>query len=162
MIKTAFLNGDYRYFLARQWEPSLPVLVFVMLNPSTADHEKDDPTIRRCIRFAVERGYGGLVVVNLMAYRATDPNNLPMVAHRAIGPRNAEFIRQSVEGRDVVVAWGAHRRATVDVVRSAAEVLHAHAAAIYCLGRTKDGSPRHPLYVRADQPFEVFSTVDAV
>lgn len=156
MIKTAFLNGDYRYFLARLWNEDLPVLVFCMLNPSTADHENDDPTIKRCIRFAVERGYGGIIVVNLMAYRATDPNKLPVLAYRAIGSRNAEFIIESCKGRDVVVAWGAHRRATVDIVRETHALLREHAATVYCLGRTKDGSPRHPLYVRADQPFEMF------
>lgn len=156
MIKTAFLNGDYRYFLAREWMPELPPLVFCMLNPSTADDQKDDPTVKRCIRFAVERGYGGLVVVNLMAWRATDPDSLPLSMHRAVGPRNAEFIEQSVKGRDVIVAWGAHRRATADIVRAASQLLHAHANNVYCLGRTKDGSPRHPLYIRADKPFEVW------
>jgi hypothetical protein len=120
-----------------------------MLNPSTADAEHDDPTIRRCIRFAQDWGFAQLKVVNLYAYRATDPRHLRNVIHAgadAIGPENDCTIAKVVGGSDLVIcAWGAN-----NTYRREARVLDLIAAP-HTLGLSAvAGKPRHPLYVRAD------------
>lgn len=144
--------GTYRYTLDRVWDASLPVAVYVMLNPSTANATEDDRTIRRCISFAKREGAGGITVINLFALRSTDPDALR--AHPApIGALNNRWIC-AVLCKDpgvVIAAWGAHAFAkdrAVDVLRSIA----AHNVPVKCLGTTKDGHPRHPLYLAADTP----------
>lgn len=150
--------GTYRYTLDRTWDAACKGLVFVMLNPSTADAELDDPTIRRCISFAKRENYGAIRVVNLFAFRATDPAELAK-ADCAVGPLNEkrlfECIKWAAEGHtQIVCAWGAHPFIgnKANGFRAVARVNN---ATLYCLGRTKDGHPRHPLYVRGDQPLEV-------
>lgn len=142
--------GKYRYRLGRTWDAALRPACFVMLNPSTADATEDDPTIRRCIGFAKSWGCGGIVVVNLFAYRATDPKQL-LKAADPVGPDNDEHIRAAVvECHPVVAAWGVH-----GVLRQrdgrVKWLLERWGVLPKCLGKTKDGRhPRHPLYVRAD------------
>lgn len=144
--------GRYRYRLERIWDESLPVLVWVMLNPSTADASIDDPTIRRCISFAKAWGYGGIVVVNLFALRATNPKALNIFApDDPIGPLNNDHILEAVAGGDVICAWGAsvpeywrHRPAGV------VQIMREHGARLHHLGLTKDRHPRHPLYLAGD------------
>jgi len=151
--------GRYRYRLTRTLPGSTPGLAFVMLNPSTADAEVDDPTIRRCINFAA--GTGGIVVVNLFALRATDPRELREHGSEAVGPENRFYLARVLTdslagGAQVVCAWGAHAQAL-----SVGYLFELHArergACLWCLGRTKSGAPRHPLYVRRNQPLEIFS-----
>lgn len=115
--KAAVLSdcAKYRYTLTRRWDHSLPAAVFIGLNPSTADADLDDPTIRRCIRFARDWGYGALVMVNLFASRATDPADLP-AGEMAIGPENDRLAWHETghalaTGGIVIAAWGAHARA---------------------------------------------------
>ena len=135
-------TGAYRYHLWREWDATLPAVTFVMLNPSTADAEQDDPTIRRCIGFARAWGYGRIEVLNLFAYRATSPREL-FAAPDPEGPRNGEHLAAAL-GSGVVVAWGNHgRRAFVGAREMASRDAH-------CLGVTALGEPRHPLYVRSD------------
>jgi hypothetical protein len=150
--------GKYRYWLTRVWDDSLPVVVFVMLNPSTADASIDDPTIRRCIAFAKLWSYGGLTVVNLYAWRATDPSELPKAVD-PVGPQNDTAIKVAVEGRDVVCAWGAHmpRSRRPSVVMG---ILTANARSVACLGCTSSGRPRHPLYLKADSQRQEFGVVN--
>jgi hypothetical protein len=147
-------DGVYRYTLGRRWvtDWEAPAAVFVMLNPSTADAEVDDPTIRRCISFAKAFECGALHVVNLYAYRATKPADL-WRADDPIGPDNDEILRETFraaaqEDRPVVAAWGANaeplRAQFVAVLAGAAGVQ------LQALGVTRDGAPRHPLYLRAD------------
>lgn len=143
--------GRYRYALGRSWEQSVQSLVFCMLNPSTADAEQDDPTIRRCMGFARANGYGGIVVVNLFAFRATNPRDIPEDVWEAAGPENMRHLADMAYGRDVVVAWGANERATAAVTSPSLEAIRSFASKVYCLGVTKSGAPRHPLYVRGDQ-----------
>jgi hypothetical protein len=146
-------DGLYRYALTR----GLGSLdgegrcTFVMLNPSTADGVEDDPTIRRCIRFAREWGYRELKVVNLYALRATDPSKL-WLADDPVGPLNDHTISLVFGGSDLIVAaWGAHARAD----RLAQFTEDFALWQFHALGLTKDGAPRHPLYLRADsEPFE--------
>lgn len=164
MKATAVLSDDgvYRYRLGRVWDPTLPTMAFVMLNPSTADATIDDPTIRRCLGFAQREECGAIDVVNLFAYRAAKPRDLFDAAARVdvIGPDNEAHIANMLDTADVVVAaWGAtshapvlRRRVPISVVTLAAEAT----VTLYCLGRTLGGYPRHPLYLRTEQPLEVF------
>ena len=151
--KMAFISkcGAYRYLLARTWDRDRPHLPFIMLNPSTADHDEDDPTIRRCIGFAKREGFGGIVVVNLFALRSTDPAAL--FSHPdPVGPLNDEALEVIADDHDfAVAAWGAHLMAARR--RDAIKLIFPR---LKCLGRTKHGEPRHPLYVRSDAPLEAY------
>lgn len=138
-------TGRYRYCLWREWDATLPVVAFVLLNPSTADASRDDPTIRRCLGFARTWGFGRLEVVNLFALRATDPSALRQAAD-PVGPRNDEHLRRTVRAADrVVAAWGNGGR------------LHGRGDQVMrwldrpmVLGWTKARQPRHPLYLRRE------------
>lgn len=138
--------GLYRYLLQREWLGGYGRALFVMLNPSTADATQDDPTIRRCIGFAKAWGCAGLEVVNLYAYRATKPADM-LAAGDPIGPANDSHIRAAAHRAKVIVAaWGANAARDRSVaVRS---LLSDHT--MHALGLTKDGHPRHPLFVRGD------------
>lgn len=150
---SAWLSDDraYRYRLHRRWSSDGPLDVWVMLNPSTADALVDDPTIRRCKGFSALWGAGGIVVVNLFALRATFPSAL--AGHPdPVGPDNDGIIRQAVldahrDGGRIICAWGAHTFAAPRAL-DVAEGLRGMEA--LCLGTTKAGAPRHPLYVRGD------------
>lgn len=145
-------DGTYRYRLDRRWAEG-PRCVFVMLNPSTADAEHDDPTIRRCLGFARREGMSALTVVNLFAYRATDPAELERCPVDVVGPENDRHIKAACLGAGpVILAWGAHRTATQLRVRQVLHVLRGCHWPPVCLGVTKSGAPRHPLYVRGDAP----------
>jgi hypothetical protein len=143
--------GTYRYYLSRHWGAG-EALLFVMLNASTADCYDDDPTVRRCIDFARRQGYDGLGVLNLYGLRSTDPKAL-LTAPDPVGPDNDDYLRLSLtervrRGLPVVAAWGVN--ASPDRV---AQVLDLVPGVDWrCLGHTKAGAPRHPLYVRGDQP----------
>lgn len=142
--------GRYRYRLHRQVTASDRVALFIMLNPSTADAQQDDPTIRRCMGFARSMECGLLVVVNLFAYRSKSPKIL-MSAPEPVGPENdrhisAAAVEADLSGGKIVCAWGAHGghlgRAAV-VMRS----LLLSVCEPVSLGETRNGSPRHPLYL---------------
>jgi hypothetical protein len=154
MLKDAVLDDTetYRYSLIREWDKALGRVCFMMLNPSTADAVSDDPTIRKCIGFAKYWGYGSIEVVNLFAYRTKNPRELFSYDGDAVGGENDFYIRQAVErSRAVVAAWGAEGRDTARV----SKVLSLLEMA-YCLGRTKKGYPRHPLYLRYDIQPELY------
>lgn len=162
--------GEYRYMLTRTVDPLLasigPTLLFVMLNPSTADERIDDPTIRRCAGFARREKSSAFQVINLFALRSTDPVGLLLDRNNnqvadPVGDRNDEVtlraLRQGGPQR-VVCAWGANDFAiTKERVRRFAE-LHSEAGSppLWCLGLSQKGAPRHPLFVKADQPFVPF------
>lgn len=168
VVKTADLSDDgvYRYSLSRWWATDtldLPrearSLTFIMLNPSTADADVDDPTIRRCVGFARRMGYPGIGVLNLYAYRATKPAAL-WEADRTtdiIGPHNddllAGLLRDAANvSSPVVAAWGAGAKSD-----RAATVTAMGAGVLHHLGLTKAGHPRHPLYVPSDTPLTPWS-----
>lgn len=142
--------GTFRYALERRWGDGLTVL-FMMLNPSTADAEQDDPTIRRCIGFAKRLGYERLLVWNLYAYRATDPRDLDAVDD-PIGPENFDYhCRLVAQANLIIAAWGAKPARGKFTNRE--KIMRwgpLYELPVYALGLTKDGHPRHPLYVRAD------------
>lgn len=144
--------GLYRYRLWRIWDDNGMVMTFVMQNPSKADAEQDDPTIRKCMGFAQRGGFGGIMVMNVFAYRATDERELLHVAD-PVGPLNGEHLmaaRSVSLGTKLVVAWGARlgqkRRSLFrDAYCNAANICTMQGA--YCLGTTKAGDPKHPLFV---------------
>lgn len=148
MKRDAFLSacGLFRYRLSRVWDDALPLLVFVMLNPSTADALIDDHTVRKCIGFAKRLGYGGILIVNLFAYRATDPADL-RAAGWQVGPDNDGHIIDAVTGpgRAVVCAWGAEARGLARVVDVLDLVATWADSPPLALKLTADGVPRHPL-----------------
>lgn len=149
--------GQYRYLLTRaadMLQPDTGPALFLMLNPSTADASLDDPTIRRCRGFAQLWGCDGLTVANLYAYRATKPADLWRCAD-PVGPDNDAFLAGLArEYGEVVCAWGTNARP--DRVSEVMEIFRRANAKLWCLGTTKDGHPRHPLYVRGDQPLVPF------
>ena len=161
---SAVISGDdkYRYRLDRWWGPG-PRLVWVMLNPSTADASKDDPTIRRVRRFTEREGFDGFTVVNLFAYRATDPRALRSITFaEAVGPDNEKHLTELLGNRYrcepgdapmVVAAWGSPPFPSGGVWIAQTAYVADGAAPTRCLGVTAHGHPRHPLYVKADQPF---------
>lgn len=153
----------YRYRLWRHWgEPGDARLGFIMLNPSTADENFDDPTIRRCMGFARRQRLAGIDVVNLYAYRTVDPSHLLAVHKQGIdvsgGPLADEAIWMVAFRSDsMVCAWGGSGRHLPTRAEYLLEGLRRrNLCKLVCLGRTKGGAPRHPLYVPANQPFEEF------
>lgn len=145
----------YRYLLRRTWDHSKPRVLIVMLNPSTADAEIDDPTIRSCIRLSKGAGYGSFEVVNLFALRATDPAELAR-ADDPVGPRNDDVIEAAIGRCDIAIcAWGAHPMAS-DRARNVHSLLRCRRPAVFCLGKTKSGAPKHPLYIKTGTPLQTF------
>lgn len=139
----------WRYTLWRIWDEKTPYLLFTMLNPSTADQEANDPTVSRCIQFAQKWGYGGLMVCNIFAYRATDPAVMK-AAHDPIGPGNdAAILRAAQHAGMVVCAWGNHGE-HLDRSRAVRAMLHDAAIPLYCLAVTQTGEPGHPLYLKGN------------
>jgi len=150
----------YRYRLWRRWDLSLPVVAFCMLNPSTADEQRDDPTIRRCIGFAHDWGYGGVEIVNLFAFRATDPRALRHAADPVGCHNDRHLARAARRATLVVTAWGA--RADVRRARRAMRVLSGQRRSLAHLGLTRSRQPRHPLYLpRRFRPIRYGSETEA-
>lgn len=135
----------HRYTLWRIWDSGRPYAAFVGLNPSTADEYKNDPTVRRCINYARDWGYGGLVMLNIFGFRSTDPKNLYTAAD-PVGPENNYHIQKASKDSGITVAaWGNHGELMNrgDTVRELLTDPH-------CLKITKIGCPGHPLYLRKD------------
>lgn len=139
--------GAYRYDLVREWNGRANMVAFIGLNPSTADADENDPTIRRCIGFARSWGHTGLAMLNVYALRSTDPRGLWSVDD-PVGPQNDDLIQWWCGTvTRVVCAWGTHAKPIR--VRRVMQIIGDGAT---CLGRTKHGCPKHPLYLRADTP----------
>jgi hypothetical protein len=146
--------GAYRWRLDRCWDESRPVLVWIMLNPSTADGLIDDQTIRKCVGFAQRWGYGAIVVVNLFAYRATKPRDLWDAMARGVdvvGHENDAAIQGALTSPDggVAVAWG---KIPTKAANRARRVIADLAIQPMCIGRNGDGSPVHPCMAAYTMP----------
>lgn len=137
----------YRYALWRTWETGNGHILFIGLNPSTADETKDDPTIRRCIGFAKNLGYGGIYMLNIFAYRATNPKVLRK-AEKPVGEKNNHFLQMYFDPIGFNIAcwgmWGEYLNRGREVINMLGE------AGLHCFGLTKNGQPRHPLYLRTN------------
>ena len=146
MKKSAHISKckRYRYALWRQWDDAKPYVLFVGLNPSTADAVEDDPTLRRCMGFSRAWGYGGVCMANLFAFRATEPRVM-MAAKNAVGPQNNKWLlKLSAEAALVIAAWG---NDGAYLGRSA--VVREMIPGMQCLKLNKSGEPAHPLYQKA-------------
>ncbi|NUT75044.1 DUF1643 domain-containing protein [Pseudomonas sp. C1C7] len=144
----AILSEDrvYRYFLSRQWGISGKKIAFIGLNPSTADAENDDPTIRRCIAFAKAFGGTSLSMVNLFAHRATNPSEL-LIAKDPVGPDNDYWLEKTILSSDLVIAaWGNHG----SLLDRNKLIENKYSNYLYALAITKQGMPGHPLYLRSE------------
>lgn len=164
-VKSATLSDcrAYRYELSRKWGPGA-TMVFVMLNPSTADALVDDPTIRRCVGFAEREGLDGIHVVNLFAFRSPSPAAMKAAADPT-GPDNDAylarvFLSASAWGVPVVAAWGAHG-SFKNRDRRVYEIAKGQGVLLSCLGVTKDGAPRHPLYLPNDATLRGWDPTEA-
>lgn len=142
--------GRYRYFLFRVWDECRPGIVWIMLNPSTADENVLDPTLTRCMNYSKAWGFGAMEVVNLFALRSTDPKRLRDKAIDPVGPLNDRSIAITVHAAPMVVcAWGANefaRHRASDVAR----MLKSRGIDPYALRVLKSGAPAHPLYQKSD------------
>lgn len=140
--------GKYRYSLHRIWNEDLPKVMFIMLNPSKADADVDDPTIRRCIGFAKSWGYGGLYVGNLFAYRDTNPKGL-FGAIDPVGMENDYYLALiSGECKIAVCAWG--NSPIIKRINPEHKPLSNIKIPLHYIDLSKDGTPKHPLYLKGD------------
>jgi hypothetical protein len=147
----------YRYQLRRTWDETKPHAMFIMMNPSTADSKVDDPSVAKCGRFARTWGYGGIYVGNTFAYRATDKKHLRVIAD-PIGPENNKYLIEMAKKAAIVVfAYGkpqhkALRARGKELARLLIEKAHVKP---HILSRGKDGTPKHPLYLKkTSEPVE--------
>jgi len=139
------LNRRYRYSLWRQWDINRPAVTFICLNPSTADEEVNDPTVRRCITFAHAWGFGTCYLGNIFALRGTNPSVL-YDFDDPIGPDNdTSLLDMSSIAARVVVGWG-NRGQLYNRGNYVLELISSKRP-LYCFGRTKTGEPKHPLYL---------------
>lgn len=146
-------DGRYRYHLWRRWTNGMGSVLWIMLNPSTANHERDDATLRKIQGFSRRWGYGALEVVNLFAYRATDPRNLFDIGD-PIGPENDDWINRAIpEATMVMAAWGAHGNFFGRSIALRGMLSHHH---VLCLGKCASGEPKHPVRLGYDTVLEPF------
>ena len=147
----------YRYYLSRKLAPEhqrISRCAFIMLNPSTADATKDDPTIRRCMAYAEREGAGELIVGNLYAYRTPSPKAL-RDAQYPVGEQNDLWLYTILRGCEVViVGWGT--KAERYRVLQFEEILDELNMDVFCLHQNTDGSPGHPLFLKADAELLVY------
>ncbi len=144
--------GTYRYLLGR-WvgEDRLGLVVFLLLNPSTADATKNDPTLRRGMGYARSWGYSQLEFTNLYAFRASKPKVMQAARDRGVdivGPKNDQYITEAARRADLVVmAWGAHP-AALPRVEAVCQLVTSTGKALHCIDTTDAGQPNHPLMLR--------------
>lgn len=151
-------TGKYRLELSRIWdsaEKNIRMILFIMLNPSTADALVNDPTVRRCMNFAQSWGYGGLYIGNLFAYRSTDPAELIRLSRAgfdAVHENNDSHLRRMQKDSETTVfAWGNEGRLQMRDT----EIIDKFPGA-FCLGKNQNGTPKHPLYVPAYTQLQQF------
>ena len=165
MQKDAIISKDclYRYSLERTWDTSKERVLFIMLNPSTADAIKDDATIKKCVGFARRWGYGGITVGNLFALRSRDPHGL-LGPHDPVGPKNNSYLEQlAAECPVVVAAWGNSgkkpglRHLFQERESFTKKLLQGR---MQSLGTNKDGTPKHPVLPGYKTPLEPYGAQD--
>jgi len=147
---------QYRYSLWRIWATA-PYLNVIGLNPSTADAELDDPTIRRCVGFAKQWGYGGLYMTNLFAYRATDPNKMKKQVD-PIGVENDKtLIEVASKAGCVVIAWGNHGK-HLDRDKFVLHLFAENKIKVQCFGLNDNHTPKHPLYQPKEIQLQIYAS----
>jgi hypothetical protein len=147
-LGTAIFSEDYkyRYLLERDWSKGSSIL-FILLNPSTADADKLDPTLKRAYNIAKKYGYGKLVVVNIFAVRGSDPSVIKDIVD-PIGELNNYYIKKYSKKADrIIIGWGNHgiyKNRSLEILK----ILKIYYDKIYVLGINKSGEPKHPLYTK--------------
>jgi len=142
--------GKYRYFLTRDWDENKPLVMYIGINPNTADDKIDNPTITRLIQFSKDLGYGGMIVTNLLGFRSPKPEALLSVEDPE-GPNNSSSILFGASlCKDVVFMWGDSNCLGRDK-----KIIDAFPNAL-CFGRSKRGNPKHPLYLKTGTGLEKF------
>ena len=142
----------YRYSLSRIWDKKKKYVLFIGLNPSTANEEVDDPTIRRCVNYSKDWGFGGLMMVNLFAYRTTLPANLKKVKYPVGRDNNKYIVKLSKKADITVAAWGNNG----NLYSRDKHVLNL-VPSLMCLKINKSGQPAHPLYLKKDLKLTKFA-----
>jgi hypothetical protein len=158
MYKGAIFSSckKHRLQLWREWDSNLPKVLFIMLNPSTADDQQDDPTLRRCIDFAKQWGYGGLYVGNLYSLRAVDPKTLLKVSKFSHRDNYKHLVNMVQQCQLVVYAWGNYP--IIKKLGIPLNVFNHLEQKLYCIALSKTGTPKHPLYLKNSLtpiPFEL-------
>lgn len=149
----------WRYQLHRIWDESKPLLNVIGLNPSTADEQANDPTIERCQRRAKAMGMGGLLMTNLFAFRATDPRDMKAALDPVGSHNDVALLSAATRSSMILCAWGTHG-AFKDRARYVESLLGGFD--LYCLGKSKDGYPKHPLYIGYNVQPSLYIPKDAV
>jgi len=145
----------YRYALWRRWEMEHPLILFIGLNPSTADETKNDPTIRRCINFAKDWGYGGVMIANLFAFRSTSPEIMKQQKD-PIGKENDLWIGKLANASKLVIAaWGNH-----GLFLNRCQKIEESLPPMKCLGLTLLKQPKHPLYLKKNSVPQDYPTTE--
>lgn len=156
MKKSAIFDETkkYRYVLTRQWGNNKNFVNFVLLNPSTADENLDDPTIKACIRFANNWGYDGIWVTNLFAFRATKPHDL-IQCSSPVGNQNNKYLEKySKKSKMVIIAWGNHGNflnRDKEVIKILSKIKN-----LYCIDITTKGNPKHLLYINRNTKYKKY------
>jgi hypothetical protein len=146
-------SNQYRYVLRRTWDKTKPKIAFIGLNPSTANEQIDDNTVRKCITIARRDGFGELTMLNIYAYRSTDPAALK-THPKPTGDLNDKHIFTECEAASkIVVAWGSH--VPDDRHQSLLKLLDDFT--LWCFAKNKDGKPKHPLYVSNQAPLILYT-----
>jgi hypothetical protein len=136
-------DGKHRFWLLRSWEQNPKMLLIIGLNPSTADDEKDDPTIRSCIRLATNNGFGGFVMCNLYSFITSDPEILKENMQDAVRPETDETLKRMIRNTQrTVCAWGKWSFIDERVKEVLQLIKEPH-----CFRQNNNGSPAHPLYL---------------
>lgn len=146
MNRSAIISPDtkYRYELSRSWDTKKPYVMFIMLNPSSADASNDDPTIRRCINFAKSWDYGGINIGNLYAYRATNPKELKKVADPWGQENIMHLISMANQSAIVICAWGHNKGFPAFISMNLSK------SRLYYIEKSINGTPKHPLYLKGN------------
>lgn len=145
------VNDEYRYTLSRTWDDSLPIVMFVMMNPSTASITHNDPSVAKCCRYAADWGYGSLWIGNSCAYRATDQKRLIAVAY-PVGPENDKYLLEMADRASLILlAYGQPHKSLRYRGPEVAKLLsRGGTRPLHVLKLCQDGTPSHPLYLRGD------------
>jgi hypothetical protein len=149
MISEAGMRGQYRWWLFRCWDLKLPLVIWIMMNPSTADHTKNDPTILKVIRYSTRWGYGAVLVLNIYAFRSSKPENLPQVLADSVGFSNDWWIKTlftfaKKRKVPVICAWGVKHG---DRGRQVREIAKGLKLKLSCLEVSLNGEPKHPRFL---------------
>ena len=146
----------YRYSLEREWQQGSGRVLFIGLNPSTADHRQDDPTIRRCVCFARDWGFAAMEIVNLFAFRATLPSDLKQ-ASNPVGKYNDRWIKQAHDRADLTIAcWG-----NDGTIQNRDQEIRMKFSDLHCINLNRSNQPAHPLYLRASLQPELMAIADS-